>query len=329
VSSSPRDPPPEFSSRVRRDLERQRSETRQFWRRHRGPTALTRAVRALVRQQSGGRISLASSGAAFWLVISAFPTAIAALSVYGLFVSPRRVAADLGHLANGVPGSLGSLLSVQLRHVAGTTQAHLSLGLGLSLLLALWSASSGFHNLDGAIRLAYGLAPQRYFEARGRAFVGAFAVVVILGLVAVATPLVLSRPSPLVSVLGVVGAIVGIGVGVGALYRFSIGGPVALTSLLPGVLVSVTGVAIVTVGFGAYVDVSTHYTAVYGAFAGAVVAMLAIYLAVYFVLLGAVLNVQLSGAVSSQGPPTRPSWSDRHVVRPRDGETESPSPKVE
>jgi hypothetical protein len=46
----------------------------------------------------------------------------------------------------------------------------------------VWSASAGVYNLDRAIRVAYGLPPQRYLEARGRAFGGAVAVVVGLGL---------------------------------------------------------------------------------------------------------------------------------------------------
>jgi membrane protein len=241
------------------------------------------------------------------LVISVFPTAIAAVSLYGLVVSPERVATDLGHLANRVPGSIGSLLSEQLRHVAGTDHARLSLGLALSLFLALWSASAGFNNLDGAIRVAYGLAPQRYLEARGRALVGAVTVVVVLGLVAVATPVLFARSGIVVTAAGVVVAAAGLAVGVGLLYRFSFGSRLGLSALLPGALVSAVGMVIVTAGFGVYTDLSTHYSAVYGAFAGAVIAMLAIYLAVYVVLLGAVLNVQLGAAPQGPGhPPTTP-----------------------
>jgi membrane protein len=229
------------------------------------------------------------------LVISAFPTAVAVVSVYGLFVSPGRVASDLGALASGVPGSLGALLTEQLRRVAATDRAHLSLGVALSLVLAIWSASSGFNNLDRAIRLAYGLPSQRYVAARRRAFVGALAVVVLLGLLAVATPIVARRSSAFVTVLTVAVVAGGVTAGVGALYRFSVGTQVPARSLLPGALLSATGMALVSVGFGEYVSASTHYTAVYGASAGAVVAMLAIYFALYGVLLGAVLNVELGG----------------------------------
>ncbi len=258
---------------------------------------------SVLHDQSAERISLAAGGAAFWLVISAFPTAIAVVSVYGLFVSPGRVASDLGGLASGVPGSLGEILTEQLRRVAATDHAHLSLGLALSLVVAIWSASSGFNNLDGAIRLAYGLPSQRYVEAKRRAFVGALAVVVLLGLLAVATPIVARRSSGLVTVLTIAVSAGGITAGVGALYRFSVGTHVSARSLLPGALLSAAGIALVSVGFGAYVSESTHYTAVYGASAGAVVGMLAIYFAVYGVLLGAVLNVELGGTPGTSAKP--------------------------
>jgi membrane protein len=286
----------ELDSRVRDELRQSEEEADQFLARYGRLSLTARAISHVLRDQSADRISLAAAGAAFWLVISAFPTAIAVVSVYGLFVSPRRVASDLGALASGVPGSLGALLTEQLRRVAATDHAHLSFGLALSLVVAVWSASSGFNNLDGAIRLAYGLPSQRYVAARRRALLGALAVVVLLGLVAVATPIVARRSSALVTVLTIAVVLGGITAGVGALYRFSVGTHVSVRSLLPGALLSAAAMASVSVGFGAYVSASTRYTAVYGASAGAVVAMLAIYLAVYGLLLGAVLNVELGGA---------------------------------
>ncbi len=287
------DPKAGLRRRALHDLQEPRSEARNYLQRHRSLSAAARVAVGVLHEQSAERVGLAASGAAFWLVISALPTAIAAVSLYGLFVRPERVVTDLGDLASGVPGSLGSLLTDQLRRVAGTDHASLSLGLALSLALAVWSASAGFNNLDSAIRVAYGLPPQRYLEARGRAFVGALAVVLLLGLAAVAAPVLSGLSSPILTVVGVAIAVAGMTAGVGALYRFSVATPVAGRALLPGALTSAIGVVVVTAGFATYVGVSAHYAAMYGAFAGAVVAMLAIYLAVYVVLLGAVLNSQL------------------------------------
>ena len=139
-------------------------------RRHPHLSRVLRVSGSLLREQAVEAVGLAAAGATFWLVISAFPTAIAAVSLFGLVVSPERVAADLGDLATGAPASLGSLVTDQLRRVAASDHTHLSLGLAASLLFALWSASAGVYNLDRAIRVAYGLSPQRYAEARGRAW---------------------------------------------------------------------------------------------------------------------------------------------------------------
>jgi membrane protein len=251
----------------------------------------------VVREQSAETVGLAAAGATFWLVISSFPTAIAAVSLFGLVVSPERVAADLANLASGAPASLGSQVTSQLRRVAETDHASLSLGLAASLVFALWSASAGVYNLDRAIRVAYGLAPQRYAEARARALAGAVAVVVLLGVGALAISAAVGRSrAPLVVLVAVPGLLVAVTTGVAGLYRFSVGAPVGARALLPGALASSVGVVAALAGFGAYVAWSKHYTAVYGVFAGAVIGMLGTYLAVYVVLLGAVLNARLSSA---------------------------------
>jgi membrane protein len=264
--------------------------------RHPKSTAIARLAAAVMREQSSEQVGLAASGAAFWLVISALPTAIAAVSVFGLVVSPERVASDLGDLATAVPGSFGSLFAQQLRHVAQTDHAGLSFGLVISLIFAIWSASAGVYNLDRAIRLAYGLPRQTYIEARGRAFLGAVGAVVLFGVSAFVTSAVVAQSSTPLAVIGAAVALVAITALVGALYWFSVDRLMTWRALLPGAVASSIGVVLVTFGFGAYVAVSKRYAAVYGAFAGVVIGMLAVYLAVYVILLGAVLNMQLAGS---------------------------------
>ncbi len=265
---------------------------------------LSRALgvaRGVVREQSKEQVGLAASGAAFWLVISIFPMAIAAISVFGLVVSPQRVAADLGSLAHGAPSSLSSLVTAQLRRVAASDHAGLSTGLAVSVLFAVWSASAGVYNLDRAIRLAYGLAPQSYVQARARAFFGAVVVVLAIGCGALGLSFVVSRsPGPLIVVEGIPALLIGIAAGVAVLYRFSAGGQVKMRTVLPGAVVASVGMVALIAGFGSYVAWSKHYTAVYGVFAGAVIGMVATYLAVYVVLLGAVLNSELASPLRSR-----------------------------
>jgi membrane protein len=255
--------------------------------------------RRVIAEQGAEQVGLAASGAAFWVVISAFPAAIAAISVFGLAVTPQKVAGDLSGLARAGPASLGSTVSQQLTNVASSDHAGLSVGLAVSLVLALWSASAGVYNLERAIRTAYGLPRQRYMDARARALVGSFGVVMALGAVALASTEASAVESHVPAVmLGAVAAplllliIAGVTAG---LYRFSVGHRVGFRALYPGAVASAVGVVVVAGAFAGYLRLSTHYTAVYGALAGAVIAMVATYLGVYIVLVGAVINVQMAG----------------------------------
>jgi membrane protein len=277
-----------------RDLEEVRADADQTLEQHPRFAAMVALATGVWRDQSREQVGLAASGAAFWVVISALPTVLAVVSLFGLVVSPERVAADLGTLARDAPSTLGGLLTDQLRQVTVSNHAGVSLGLAVSVVLAIWSASAGVYNLDQAIRVAYGLPPQSFVEARGRALVGALAVVVLVGVAAIATSVGEARAPGLWAVVGVPVSLLVITGAVGAFYRLAVGNRVAVRALLPGAVASAIGVLVVTTGFGAYVAGSTRYTAVYGALAGVVIGMLAVYLAVYVVLLGAVLNMQLS-----------------------------------
>jgi membrane protein len=262
--------------------------------RHPRASRLASLVRAVLRQQSAEQVGLAASGATFWLVISAFPTGIAVVSLFGLVVTPAKVANDLGSLARAAPSTLGSLITEQLRRVAAADRAGLSIGLAVSVIVAVWSASAGVYNLDRAIRYSFGLPNQRYVEARARALAGACVVVVALGALALAGSLVGGHaPAVLLAVVGVPTALVALTVGIVTMYRFSVGPDVPLRRLLPGAACAAVAVVVALALFTLYLAFSTRYTAVYGTFTGLVIGMFGLYLAVYAVLLGAVVNARL------------------------------------
>jgi membrane protein len=262
--------------------------------RHPRASRLGSLVRAVQRQQSAEQVGLAASGAAFWLVIAAFPTGAAVVSLFGLVVSPAQVANDLGSLTRATPSSLGSLISEQLRRVAAADRAGLSIGFAVSMVVAVWSASAGVYNLDRAIRYSFSLPGQRYVEARSRALAGAFAVVVLLGALALGASLLGGRaPAVVLAVVGVPIALGGLTIGIATMYRFSIGTAVQIRQLLPGAACAAVAAVVSLAVFTAYLGVSTRYVAAYGAFAGLVIGMVGLYIAVYAVLLGAVLNARL------------------------------------
>jgi len=261
---------------------------------YRRPTA-TGLARAVARQQGVQHLGLVASGAAFWLVISSLPTAVAVVTLYGLVVDPAQVARDLGNLANRAPASLGALVDTQLQRVAASDPRGLTIGLLISVVLAVWAASAGIYNLDRAIRDAYGLPRQRYVDTRLRSFAEAAAAVVALGAIALTTAAILGDARGAVALaIGVPSVFVVVVTAVTGLYRFAAARPVPLRALLPGSMTAAAGMMFVLVAFGAYASVSTHFTAVYGVFGAAVIGMIATYLAVYATLLGALLNAELS-----------------------------------
>jgi membrane protein len=263
--------------------------------RHPRAARLATLARAVQREQSAQQIGLAASGAAFWLVIAAFPTGIAVVSLFGLVVSPEKVADDLGSLARAAPSSLGSLITQQLRRVAAADRAGVTTELVVSVVLAVWSASAGIYNLDRAIRYSFGLPHQRYVETRARALAGAFAVVVLLGSLALGAALVGARvPAVALALVGVPLVLAALTLGVAVLYRFAIGPTVRPRQLLPGAVFAALAVVVSLAAFAVYLALSSRFAAVYGAFAGAVIGMIGLYFAVYAVLLGAVLNAQLN-----------------------------------
>jgi len=280
-----------------------------FLGRHARSAKLVDLLRRVLRQQSAEQVGLVASGAAFWLVITVLPTAIAAVSLYGLFVSPQQVARDLAGLADNGPQSLGAILTQQLQKVATADRVGLTAGLVISLLLALWSVSAGVYNLERAIRSVYGLRPEEYVRARGRALVGAFGGVLALGVVALlstaASVVIDYLPVAVTVAVGVPLLVVVVTAITAALYRFSVGPQMVGHRLLPGSLASSIGLLFVIGAFSSYLRLSTRYTAVYGALAGTVVGMIGTYLGVYVVLLGAVLNAQLDATRTSSSPGDR------------------------
>jgi membrane protein len=252
----------------------------------------------VLADQAEEQVSLAASGAAFWIIISAFPIAIAAVSIFGLVVSPNQVAHDLSGLAKAGPQSVGAILTQQLTKAAAADHAGLSLGLAASVLIAVWSASRGVFNLDRAIRTAYGLTQDRFVRGRGRAIAGAFVVVIAVGITALISSALIALsheiPTPVLVVIGVPLLLFTLGGGVAVGYRFSIGREMENHRILPGAAASAIGLVLLAVVFVTYISSSKNYSALYGALAGTVLGMIGTYLAVYVILLGAVLNSLLT-----------------------------------
>ncbi len=255
------------------------------------------AIRGVIRQQSQYRLSLDAAGAAFWLVIAVFPAVVAVIMIFGLVVDPTTLAADVEELTRRSPNSFGAVVATQAQQVAASDAGSLSIGLVVSLVVTLWSVSSGGYAMFRAIRQAYDLPPQNYVVARLRAFIAALVAVVALGAAVGATALGVdwtSKASSSVRGLVLALAAVAIVVVFGALvlftFRYSIAARAPMRSLLPGTVIGTLTTVLVLLGAGLFGSYAMNYQAIYGALTGIVVTLLAAYTVMYILLLCAVFN---------------------------------------
>jgi len=267
------------------------------------PRGWWQVVRRAFKESSADNVPILAAGVAFFAFLAIFPAMIAAITLYGIFADPETVAAQVRDLSAALPEQAQPILADQLQSVASASGGALGIGLVVSLLAAVWSASSGTGNLLKAINIAYDEDESRGFlKVRGLALALTLGAIVFLlltlALVAV-VPVVLN-----VLPLGPVGTILAqvlrwvllVALVVAALavtYRVAPDRDQPRFSwVTTGSLVATVLWIIGSIAFSLYVNNFGSYNKTYGAIAGVVVLMLWLYLSSYIVLLGAEINAE-------------------------------------
>ncbi len=245
-------------------------------------------ARTLIKRQSALKLSLAASGAAFWLVLGLFPAGLAAINILGLVVDQQVIADYLGRLAQQGPGTLGYLLATQLGLIARPSP-----GTGLLdtvlVLISLWSVSTAVGQLIAGTRAAFGLPQPSFTRRRIQALLIGFGVVLLLPVLAYA----LADASSSRIQVDLLAIVIGV-VAIAGTYLAAAGRQRPLRSHLPGLAFASIAVLAVTLVFSSLLRSGGTYEAIYGAVAGSVITMIAVWLMVYAMLLGALLNTLLS-----------------------------------
>ncbi len=260
-------------------------------------------TRRAFKESSDDNVSMLAAGVAFFAFLAIFPALIAAITLYGLIADPAQVAQQVESLASSLPQEAQPIITDQLGSVASGSGGALTLGLIISVLAALWSASSGTSNLMAAVNLAYDEDDTRGFvKTRGVALLltlGAIVfVLVTLTLVAVVPPVLDALQ------LGLVGTILAQVVRWGLLVVLVVAALAVVYRVAPdrdspkfswvstGAIVATVLWIIGSVLFSLYVNNFGSYNKTYGAIAGVVVLLLWLYLTSYIVLLGAEINAE-------------------------------------
>jgi membrane protein len=139
------------------------------------------------REASEDNVSIIAAGVAYYGFLAIFPALAAVILIYGLFADPSAVQHNIASLS-AIPSDVRDMLSQQLTNLARQSNGSLSAGVGISILLAVWSATKGMKALIESLNIAYSEREQRGFFRRsaitllftiGMIALGAFAVMLV------------------------------------------------------------------------------------------------------------------------------------------------------
>ncbi len=248
------------------------------------------------------RLTVIAGALAYYALLALIPTLVALVSIYGLAFDAADVERQLEDIADVLPDEAEDLVNSQLRSIVESNDAGLGVGIAISILAALWSASSGVKALIAATNLVFDEE-----ETRGFVKVRGLSLLFMLGSVVVAAiglglMVVLPRVLPLgglgetlVSLATWPVVVVVVALGLSVLYHY---GPARThpkwewASL--GALGAAVGWALLTLVFGFYVSTFGNFSATYGSLAGVILLLLWFYLSGLVILLGAEANAVLA-----------------------------------
>jgi membrane protein len=250
------------------------------------------------------RISIMAAGTAYYAMLSIFPGMSALVLSYGLFANPAAIAHHVDALAGVLPAEALALLTDQLHALVAAPPSKLGIGLVISILLAVWSATSGTVTLMQALTVAYNAEEKRsfvqfYAEAIALTIgLGLFGLIALLLIASV--PVALNRlplPDSVREVLPLIRwpvlAALAL-LGLGAVYRvapsrericwdFLRAGTIAATLLWLG---GSAAFAFYAANFGSY-------ERTYGSLGAVVILLVWLYATAYIILAGAELNAEI------------------------------------
>ncbi|MGL5380462.1 YihY/virulence factor BrkB family protein [Clostridium sp.] len=240
---------------------------------------------------------------AYYLILSFFPFLIFLMTLIGF--SNLNSGEILDGLRTILPMNVFTLIDKTVIEVVDTQNSGL---LGASIVLTIWSASSGFRAVTKGLNKAYDIKENRSFIKRvlvAMVFTFALAMTIVLSLALLVFGDLIGKY--LVSVLPfeeVIGwlwnvsryfLIVFIMVWIFAgIYRYTPAKKIRWREVVPGAIISTLGWIVVSVGFSYYINNIANYSRLYGGLGAVFVLMTWIYITSIILILGAEINSVIS-----------------------------------
>ena len=261
-----------------------------------------KAVISAAQATASQRVSLVAAGCAFYATLALFPTITMLISLYGLVFNPDTVQPQLRYLESFMPPDVYMLISQRIQSLVSQPAKGLGLSFGVSLLLSLWSSSTGTKSVLNALTLAYHERETRglvrfQLVALSMTFIAVLGTILAIGFL-VFLPIALAYlglPASmefLVGLLSFAAMISFVIVALGLLYRFGPSGG-SRTFYAPGATIATVAWLAASWAFGLYVGHFAAYSATYGPLATIIGLMMWFYISAYVVLFGAEFNAAL------------------------------------
>lgn len=249
-------------------------------------------------------LTLVAAGVAFYALLAIFPAITAAVSIYGLVADPSQIQQQLSSLQGFLPPNAMQVVQSQLKSVASSSGSALTIGLAVSILISVYSASKGIAAMITALNIVYD-------EEESRGFIKLKAITLLLTLASivfalVAMGVVIALP-PLLNSFGLPNWLQIVVRAVRWLIMAALvaGAMAAMYRLAPsrnrpgwrwvsgGAVLGTVIWIIGSIGFSIYVSNFGSFNKTYGSAAAIVILMLWFWLSAFVVLLGAEVNSEL------------------------------------
>lgn len=240
---------------------------------------------------------------AYYLMLSFFPFLIFLMTIVGF--SKLNSAEILDGLRAILPTNVFTLIDTIVVDIVETQSAGL---LGASIILTIWSASSGFRAVIKGLNKAYDINEKRSFIKRavvGMIFTLALVLIIIVTLAMLvfgeliggyivkiipfeeAVRLIwnISRYLIVVAMMVLVFA---------TIYRYTPARKIDWKEVYPGAIISTIGWIITSLGFSFYINNIANYSKFYGSIGAVFVLMTWLYLTSIILILGAEINSVLN-----------------------------------
>jgi membrane protein len=270
----------------------------------------------VIAEMKEDNIAVVAAGCAFYAWIALIPALIALITIYGLVASPQQVTDQITRLTESLSRTTADVIRQPIESATSSANRSLSIGLIVSLLGVLWSASGGMDGIIKGINIAYDEEPQSFPKRRGLAILLTFGAIVFLviavGLIAVVPPVLEQLP---LGEAARVGGQIASYVLLALLWMF---GLAVLYKIAPhrenpklrwvtwGAVIATILWLIGSAGFSYYVTNFGNYNKTYGALGGVIILNLWLFLTNFAVLLGAEINSEMEHQTrkdTTTGPP--------------------------